>query len=77
MDADRFDTLTRSLTTVGSRRRALALTLGGALAPLLGRGETDAHNVLKKCKKKSGKQKKMCLKKAKKHNATHTAVPGD
>jgi hypothetical protein len=73
MDADRFDSLTRSLTAAGSRRRALAIALGGALAALLGYQveEIDAHDPSKKCKKKSGKQKKKCLKKAKKHNATH------
>jgi hypothetical protein len=32
MDAERFDTLTRALTTTGSRRRALAAVLGSALA---------------------------------------------
>ena len=32
MDADRFDTLTRSLTTPGSRRHTLAAALGSALS---------------------------------------------
>jgi hypothetical protein len=77
MDAGRFDALTRSLTAAGSRRRALALALSGAMGvrSLLGREEAQAHNALEACKKKSGKQKKKCLKKARAHNATHTAPP--
>jgi hypothetical protein len=35
MDADRFDTLARSLTATGSRRHALA-ALSGALGLVLG-----------------------------------------
>ena len=73
MDSARFDTLTRALTTAGSRRRALAV-LTGSLG-LLGWQAVDdaaAHDPSKKCKKKSGQQKKKCLKKAKAHNATHT-----
>ena len=38
MDADRFDTLTRSLGSAGSRRRALGAALSGALVAL---GVTD------------------------------------
>ena len=74
MDAERFDTLTRTLTLARTRRRALGGLLLGSLG-LLGRGaeNADAHNAVKKCKKKSGKQKKKCLKKAKKHNAEHAA----
>ena len=73
MDLIRFDTFARSLAAFSSRRRALAgvlaasLRLHGALVQ-----DTAAHDALKKCKKKSGKQKNRCLKKAKKHNATHT-----
>lgn len=68
MDAHRFDSLTRALTAAGSRRRALAL-VSGALAPLLGLGEIDAHNKLKKCKKIDDPDKrKKCVKKAKRHN---------
>ena len=77
MDGTRFDSLTRSLTTAASRRRALVAILGGALG-LLGwqRGEeAAAHDPSKACKKKSGQQKKKCLKKAKKHNATHAIAP--
>ena len=67
MDADRFDTLTRSLTTAGSRRGALAAVLSGAVSLLSWQGiETvDAHNPKAACKKKSGDAKKKCLKKAK------------
>jgi hypothetical protein len=74
MDADRFDILARSLSTAGSRRRALAAILGGSLGLLgwYGAEEVDAHNPLRSCKKKSGRAKKKCLKKARAHNATHT-----
>ena len=51
MDADRFDTLTRSLTAAGSRRRALAAVLAGSLGVL---GSTASA---KKKKKKKGKNK--------------------
>jgi hypothetical protein len=71
MDADRFDALSRSLTTAGSRRRALAFALSGALAPLLAGEATDAHDALLTCKKLKGAKKKKCLKKAKKHMKTH------
>jgi hypothetical protein len=71
MDGDRFDALARALTAAGSRRRALALGVGGTLAALLGFEQSDAHDPRKSCKKKLGKQKQKCLKRAKKHNATH------
>jgi hypothetical protein len=76
MDINHFDTLTRTLAATGSRRRTLA-ALGGALGLLgwHGKGDTSAHDPSKACKKKSGKQKKTCLKKAKKHNATHAIAP--
>jgi hypothetical protein len=73
MDQNRFDTLTRSLTT-GWRRRAVISALGATLAPLLGGADADAHNPFKACKKKSGQQKKACLKRAKAHNAQHAAA---
>jgi hypothetical protein len=75
MDADRFDALSRSFTTVGSRRRALALALSAALGPLLVREDTAAHNALLKCKRLKGEKKKKCVKKAKKHNLTHPPSP--
>jgi hypothetical protein len=34
MDADRFDALSRSLTSIGTRRRDLVATLGGVLGIL-------------------------------------------
>src|SRR5687768_11788358 len=74
MDGFSFDALTRSLTTAGSRRRALVLVLSGALVPLLTREGADAHNALLKCKKLKGKKKKKCVKKAKKHNAEEAAT---
>lgn len=52
MDTDRFDRLTRSLTTSRSRRGALTALLGGTLG-LLGRAETDARK-----RKGKGKGKK-------------------
>jgi hypothetical protein len=73
MNADRFDALSRGVSISGSRRRILAITLSSALVLPLGLGQTEAHNPLKTCKKKSGKQKKTCLKKAKAHNAQHAA----
>ena len=73
MDADRFDALSRSLTTAGSRRHALTAALGVAVAPLFGGADADAHDLSKKCKKKSGDAKKKCVKKAKKHNAQHAS----
>jgi hypothetical protein len=47
MDSTRFDTLSRSLITAGSRRRALAAALSGAFAALSLR-----DTVAKKKKKK-------------------------
>ena len=73
MDDVRFDALTRSVTS-GWRRRAVIAAIGATLAPLLGGADADAHNPLKACKKKSGKQKKACIKKAKAHNAQHAAA---
>lgn len=61
MDGARFDTLARSLTSGGSRRRALAITLGGVIGAL-GLATTEAKKKKKKacppCKKrKQGKGK--------------------
>src|SRR5687767_10268917 len=76
MDDSRFDTLTRSLGTAGSRRRALGGLLAGTLGILGWHGgdESAAHDLKKKCKKKSGEAKKKCIKKAKKHAAEHAAL---
>ncbi len=78
MDANRFETLLRSLSRSPSRRAMLRLVaasaLGGVL-PLKG-ADTEAHDLSKKCKKKSGEQKKKCIKKAKKHKAQHAAEDG-
>src|SRR5688572_25780521 len=78
MDGSHFDTLSRTFSTTGSRRRALGGLLLGALGLLNGGGAEDAaaHNLKAKCKKKSGEAKKKCLKKAKKHAATHTTPSG-
>jgi hypothetical protein len=59
MDQNRFDILTRSLATTGSRRRALAAALSCALG-LLGRGGAEAKKkkLCPPCKKrKKGKCK--------------------
>jgi hypothetical protein len=75
MDSARFDSLTRTLIAAGSRRQALAALVGSlGLLGWHGTENAAAHNPLKTCKKKSGQQKKKCLKKAKQHNATHTAA---
>jgi hypothetical protein len=76
MDDSRFDALARSLTEGRSRRVALGGLLIGTLGLLGVQWEAaEAHNPLKACKKKSGDAKKKCVKKVKKHNATHTSPP--
>lgn len=57
MDADRFDSLTRTLTETPSRRTVVRLGVGGGLAALLGLAETEAK---KKKRKKKCKGKKKC-----------------
>ncbi len=73
MDASQFDLLTRSLTAAGTRRRALGGLVLGSLSLLgwAGAEDVSAHDALPACKKKSGKKKKRCLKKARAHNAQH------
>jgi len=60
MDPNRFDSLTRSLSTLGSRRRALAATLGSVVGTL-GVTRTAAKKKKKSClpckKRKKGKCK--------------------
>ena len=77
MDGSHFDRLTRSLPLASSRRRAVAGLFLGSLGLRSWRNakDADAHDLLTACKKKSGKQKKKCLKKAKAHNAQHAAEP--
>ena len=55
MDADRFDSLTRSLMSSGSRRRALGAVAGGVLG-LLGLADSDDASAAKsgKCKPRCG-----------------------
>lgn len=74
MDADRFDDLTRSLPA-GSRRRAMAVALGGLLG-LLGL-ESAGQAAPKKCKGLKGKKKKKCLKKARKTRKAGCRDDGD
>src|SRR5215217_7272703 len=56
MDEERFESLTRSLTTTGSRRRALIAALGGALSLDLGASSLQEAAAKKKscpaCKKR-------------------------
>jgi hypothetical protein len=75
MDESRFDRLVVSLTTTGSRRRALGGLLAGALGVLGWQDskEAIAHNLKATCRKKSGDAKKKCLKKARKHAAQHAS----
>jgi hypothetical protein len=64
MDANRFDTLTRTLTAAGSRRRALNALLVGTFG-LVSLTELHAASA-KTCKKiKDKKKRKKCLAKAK------------
>jgi hypothetical protein len=57
MDQNRFDTLTRTISTVGSRRAALGTLLAGTLG-LLDLAETSARKACPPCKKrKHGKCK--------------------
>ena len=74
MDTRRFDALTKALTAAGSRRRAVAALLGGALGLMAGRGDegADAHDSSKRCKNIPDKKKrKKCVKKAKAHKKWH------
>ena len=57
MDGPRFDTLTRSLTVAGTRRRALALVLSGAVG-IVGLAHADDAAAGGKCKPKCGECKK-------------------
>jgi hypothetical protein len=74
MDGSAFDALARTLTTAGSRRRALSGLFFGSLGILsLSADDAVAHDLKATCKKKSGEAKKKCLKRTKKHVAEHAA----
>jgi hypothetical protein len=79
MNANRFESILRSLSRSSSRRGALGLLAGLVLGRphTFGSAEIAAHDAMKKCKKIDAKdKKKKCVKRAKQHNATHrTAVP--
>jgi hypothetical protein len=75
MDPTQFDRLTQALETGLARRDVLYALLGTGTLGLLKSSDVEAHNALTACKKKSGKQKKACIKKAKKHNALHAVAP--
>jgi hypothetical protein len=62
MDSARFDNLTRSLTTAGSRRRMLAAALSGASGLVVGASSVDQARAKKTCppckRRKQGRCKK-------------------
>ncbi len=77
MDSERFDSLTRALT---SRRTTLGGLLGGGLAVLLGLGapnEVTAHDPLPACEKLlSAKNRRACRRRARAHiRQRHTCRP--
>lgn len=77
MDATRFDSLTRTLS---SRRTALGGLLGGGIAALLGLvvpEEAPAHNLLPGCGKlPDAKKRQACRRRARIHNRQrHTCRP--
>jgi len=63
IDGFRFDALSRSLTTAGSRRRALTGLVSGTLGLVGARAEQTAARTCKTIKKKA--KRKKCLAKAK------------
>ena len=69
--ADRLPAPHRSLPAAPSRRAALRLLAGLALGPLGPWRVADAHDALPGCRKKKGKKRKKCLKRARAHNARH------
>ncbi len=73
MDDSRFDRLARTLTAAGSRRRALAVALGGVLGPVLSASFPEDAAARKKCPpcKKRTKQGK-----CKKKKPNGAACPG-
>jgi len=76
MDDFRFDTLARALARPSRRmmlRRLAGFALGGMLIPAL--DDAAAHDLTATCKKLKGDKKKKCLKKARKHTASHAVAP--
>lgn len=70
MDHRRFDDAVRSLGEKNSRRTVLRGLVGGGLAAFLaaiglGVEDADAARCGKRCKRKSGKARRRCLKKCK------------
>jgi hypothetical protein len=76
MDGSAFDRLTKTLTEARSRRRTLIALLAGGVG-FLGAEADDAvaHNLRPTCKEKSGRAKRTCLRKARKHAAQHAVPP--
>jgi hypothetical protein len=68
MDGSHFDALTRTLTTGGSRRRALTGLVGGTLGLFAASVEETAAKNCNKFKNKA--KRKQCLKKAKVRSCT-------
>lgn len=75
MDADRFDALARTLAAPGSRRRALAGLLGGAVA-LLGPTDAAAGAATKRCKQiEDRKRRRACLARGRRRPRGDTGSP--
>jgi hypothetical protein len=73
MDAERFDTLARIISTAGSRRRAVATAVGGALTLF---GLVDSHEAAAKKKKACPPCKKRKKGKCKGKLPDGTGCPG-
>ena len=75
MDGDQFDTLARKL----SSRRILLSGIGSGWAAFLGlTGSTEvaAHNALLACRRiKNRSRRAACLRRARRHNASHATPP--
>lgn len=71
-----IESVARRLAETTGRRRVLRLLAGGALGALVGwpvAEAASAHDALATCSRFEDKKKrKACVKKAKKHNRTHT-----
>jgi hypothetical protein len=77
MDADRFETLLRSVTVTRSRRSALWVLGAGAVSLLgwSGAAPASAHNARSECTGIKNRQKrKRCKDRATAHNARHAGV---
>jgi hypothetical protein len=77
MDADQFDTLTRSLSIAGSRRRMLGTALSGALVALrLADPDEVTAGRSAKCRRKPGECERCDRGKCTKHNGKKRCKAG-